>query len=45
MNYTSPDAVVYVTTSTVLCSFSGGVDKPGDLGGNNGPIELPFIPG
>lgn len=41
MEYTSPDVMVYVITSTVLCSGSGGNDNSG----NNGPIELPFIPG
>lgn len=45
MKYTSPDVSVYVITSTVLCSYSGDFDEPGNSGGNTGPIELPFIPG
>lgn len=44
MKYTSPDVIVYITASTVHCSYSG-VDTPGSSGGSSGGIQLPFIPG
>ena len=52
MEYFAPESVVYIGSSTVCCSHSGGFGESepsgsGSSGGasSSGGIQLPFIPG